>query len=379
MDSPAQRRRAAVHRFPLRYLLVVPVLLAVLTGGALLLHGDTNIYMLYSQCHARSRLPWLSRLPVLGGPACFLVSFFREAVASVRAAGLMAVVLSFVAGLLTVTTVEAARICNAPSRLIASPTASWLVFDLVAGAFVWQLVIIPAFFRRARDIITARKRQGGGGSGPHPLSGPTDPTFGEAMRHLASPAEAVAVPVAVALGYVLPAALMLLLARPAAVLAWLFFPVWVSLARRAALALTARRAWRGRGNSLHLESSRAALLAVYALPVVCSVLSNALFVWTRTRPDDREEMTRSALKFIIINVFFLGLTVLYWILIEAGWPAVLVTVVASVVLGPGAGVCLGWVYREKTVDLDRGVTVVAVGSRRQSEGAEPSEETPLLR
>ncbi|AEO55795.1 hypothetical protein MYCTH_2299980 [Thermothelomyces thermophilus ATCC 42464] len=388
MDSPTRRRRPAVHRFSLRYLLVVPVLLAVLTGCVLFVHGDTNIYMLYSQCHARSRLPWLSRLPVLGGPACFLVSFFGEAVASARAAGLMAAVLSFVAGLLTVSTVEAARICNAPSRLIACPTAPWLVFDLVGGAFVWQLVIIPAFFRRTRDIIAARKQQGGGG-GPQPLSGPTDPTFGEAMRHLASPAEAVAIPVAVALGFVLPALLMLLLARPAAVLVWLFFPVWVSLvrrlARRAALMLMARQGWRRRGShgssgsSLHLESSRPALLAVYALPVACSVLSHALFIWTLTQPDDRKEMTRSALKFITINIFFVGLTVLYWILVEAGWRVALVMVVASIVLGPGAGVCLGWVYREKTVDLDRTVTVVAVGSRRQSGDADPSEETPLLR
>ncbi|KAL2148450.1 hypothetical protein VTH82DRAFT_2370, partial [Thermothelomyces myriococcoides] len=63
MDSPRQRRRTAVHRFQLRYLLVLPVVLAVLTGIALLVHGDTNMYMLYSQCHARSRLPWLSRIP----------------------------------------------------------------------------------------------------------------------------------------------------------------------------------------------------------------------------------------------------------------------------------------------------------------------------
>ncbi|KAL2190596.1 hypothetical protein L209DRAFT_51 [Thermothelomyces heterothallicus CBS 203.75] len=360
MDSPTRRRRPAVHRFSLRYLLVGPVLLAVLTGCVLFVHGDTNIYMLYSQCHARSRLPWLSRLPVLGGPACFLVSFFREAVASARAAGLMAAVLSFVAGLLTVSTVEAARICNASSRLIACPTAPWLVFDLVGGAFVWQLVIIPAFFRRTRDIIAARKQQGGGGGGPQPLSGPTDPTFGETMRHVAT-----------------------------AVLVWLFFPVWVSLvrrlARRAALMLMARQGWRRRGSSgssgssLHLESSRPALLAVYALPVACSVLSHALFIWTLTQPDDRKEMTRSALKFITINIFFVGLTVLYWILVEAGWRVVLVMVVASIVLGPGAGVCLGWVYREKAVDLDRTVTVVAVGSRRQSGDADPSEETPLLR
>ncbi|KAL2196629.1 hypothetical protein P885DRAFT_78355 [Corynascus similis CBS 632.67] len=379
MDSPARRRRRpALHRFPLRYLLMMPVLLAILTGYALAIHSDTNTYMLYSQCHARARLPWLSRVPVLGSLACFLVSFFQAAVDSVRASGLMAVILSFVGGLLTVTAVEAARICNSPSALIATfPTALWLVFDLVGGALVWQLAIVPAFLRRARDIIAARSQ--GAGGGPPRLSGPADPTFGEAMRHLArGAAETVAIPVAVTLGYIVPAALVLVLDHPVAVLVWLFFPVWVSLVRQAVrrVVLAVRE---GTSASLHLESNQLALIAVYALPVACSVLSHAYFIWTLTQPDDRREMTRSTLKFIAIQAFFVGMTVLYWILVEAGWRTLLVMVLASVVLGPGAGVCLGWVYREQMVDLDRSVTVVAVGSRRQSEDAEPSEETPLLR
>jgi len=373
MDSSTRRPRPAVHSFSLRYLLVVPVLLAILTGYVLFVHSDTNTYMLYSQCHARSRLPWLSHLPLLGGPACFLVSFFQEAVASARAFGLMAVILSFVAGLLTVSTVEAARICNSPSVLIAYPTGPWLVFDLVGGAMVWQLVIIPAFFHRSREIIAARKQ-----GGPQRLSGPADPTFGEAMRHLTKTAETVAIPVAVAVGYVVPALLMLVLDHPATVLVWLLFPVWVSLVRQVVRrgVLMVREGWSG---SLHLESNRLALVAVYAVPIACSVLAQAHFIWTLTQPDDRKEMTRSTLKFITVDALFVGLTVLYWILIEAGWRVALVMVGASLVLGPGAGICLGWVYREQTVDLDRSVTVVAVGSRRPSEDADPSEETPLLR
>ncbi|KAJ4306046.1 hypothetical protein N0V88_000841 [Collariella sp. IMI 366227] len=226
MDTPTPRRRPRppLHHLSLRYLLIPPLLLALLTGVTLFLHSDTNTYMLYSQCHARSRLPWLSHIPLLGSPFCFLVSFFQEAIASVRAFGLMAVILGFVAGLLTVSTVESARVCNGPSVLIAYPTGLCL-----------------------------------------------------------------------------------------------------------------------------------------------------------TQPDDRKEMTRSTLKFITVDAFFVGLTVLYWILVEAGWRVVLVMVAASVVLGPGAGICIGWIYREQTVDPDQSVTVVAVGARRDSEDAGPSEETPLLR
>ncbi|KAG7288429.1 hypothetical protein NEMBOFW57_004780 [Staphylotrichum longicolle] len=373
MDSLNRRPRPAVHSFALGYLLVVPVLLAILTGAILFIHSDTNIYMLYSQCHARARLPWLSHVPVLGSPACFLVSFFQEAVASVRAFGTMGLILSFVAGLLTVSTVEAARICNRPSPLIAYPTGPWLVFTLIGGAIVWELAIIPAFFHRSRAIIAAR-RQGG----PQQLTGPSDPTFGESMRHLAHAAETVAIPAAVALGYVVPSLLMLTLDTPTTVVAWLFFPVWVSLVRQAVrrVALLARERWSG---SLHLESNRLALLGVYAVPIVCSILAQAHLIWTLTQPEDRKEMTRSTLKTITIEAVFVLLTVLYWILVEAGWRVALVMLVTSFVLGPGAGICVGWIYREQTVDPDRSVTVVAVGSRRASEDADPSEETPLLR
>ena len=373
MESPPRRPRPAVHNFELRYLLVVPVVLAVLTGYTLFLHSDTNVYMLYSQCHARARLPWLSHIPLIGSPACFLVSFFEVAVASVRAFGLMAVILSFVAGLLTVSTVEAARICNSPSVLIAYPTGPWLVFDLIGGAIVWELVIIPAFFHRSRAIIAARRR-----GGPQELPSPADPTFGESMRHLAHVAETVAIPAAVAVGYVVPSLAMLVLDGPVAVLLWLLFPVWVSLVRQAVrrIALLAQEGWRG---SLHLESHRLALLGVYAVPITCSVLAHAHWIWSLTQPDDRREMTRSTLKFITVDAFFVGLTVLYWILVEAGWRVALVMVGASLVLGPGAGICIGWIYREQTVDPDRSVTVVAVGARRDDSQGEPSEQTPLLR
>ncbi|KAK4097572.1 hypothetical protein N658DRAFT_433694 [Parathielavia hyrcaniae] len=391
MDLPARRPRPAVHIFSLRYLLVVPFVLAALTGYVLFLHSDVNMYMLYSQCHARSRLPWLSHIPLLGGPACFLVSFFSEAVDnSLRAAATMAAILSFIASLLTVSTVEAARLCNAPSLVIAYPTGSWLVFTLVGGAIVWELVIIPAFFHRSRAIIAARK---GSADLPQLPAGPTDPTFGEAMRHLGPHglAETVAIPVAVAVGFVAPALLVLVLHHPVAVLVWLLFPVLVSLVRQAvrglAVVLSGPRSgaegearwWTSTSSgSLHLESNRRALLAVYALPVLCSVLAHGFLIWSLTQPDDRREMTRSVLKFITIDAFFVGLTVLYWILVEAGWRVALVVAAASVVLGPGAGICIGWVYREQTVDPDRSVTVVAVGSRRDSEDTSPSEETPLL-
>lgn len=377
MDRPP-RARPIVHDLSLRYLLVPPIILAVLTGVVLFQHSDTNIYMLYSQCHARSRLPFLTRnLPLLGSPLCFVISFFQESAASLRSSALLSVIFSFLSGLLTVSTVEAARVCNGPNVLIAYPTGSWLIFDLVGGAFVWELVILPAFFHRSREIINSRR-------GREPSGLPAraaDPTFGESMRHLARTAETVAIPAAVALGFVAPSVLLLTVDSAAAAAVWLLFPVWVSLIRQAvrkALDLVLRaESWQ---ETLHLESNKPALVGMYAVPIACSVLAQAFLIWNLTsQSDDRREMTRATIKFITIDAFFVGLTVLYWILVEAGWRVALVMAAASAVLGPGAGISLGWIYREKTVNPDRSVTVVAVGARRGSDDSHISEETPLLR
>ncbi|CAK7246000.1 MAG: hypothetical protein STHCBS139747_007621 [Sporothrix thermara] len=378
----ADRRRHLIHRIGLRYLLVVPVVLAFLTAGVLFVHSDVNVAMLFSQCHARARLPVLSKIPVLGAPSCFLVSFFQEALAplgSTRAFATMSVVLSFVASLLTVSTVEAARICNGPSVLIAYPTGPWLVFDLMGGAMVWQLLIIPAFFRRSQDMAAIKNDPLPEESGPASLS---------EGRHLAVVAEVVAIPVAVALGYVAPSLAMLLTAAPAAIAVWLFFPVYVSLLRQAVRALVKRTAifQHQHQRTLYLETHTPSLLAVYAVPLALSLASHALVVWSLLthQPDDRQEMTRSVLRFIEIDFFFIMLTVLYWILVEAGWRVVAVMVGASVLLGPGAGLCLGWILREKQLGLAEGLPLEddeVEGGEAEAGGqaAVPSEETPLLR
>ncbi|CAK7216910.1 hypothetical protein SCUCBS95973_002973 [Sporothrix curviconia] len=375
----AEGRRHLIHRIGLRYLLVVPVVLAILTAGVLFVHSDVNVAMLFSQCHARARLPVLSKIPLLGAPACFLVSFFQEALApfgSTRAFTTMSVVLSFTASLLTVSTVEAARICNGPSVLIAYPTGPWLVFNLMGGAMVWQLLIIPAFFRRSQDIAAAKNDPLPEASGPASL--------GEG-RHLTVVAEVVAIPVAVALGYVAPALAMLLTAAPAAIAAWLFFPVYVSLLRQGVRFLVKRAIRSHSTRTLYLESHTPSLLAVYAVPLALSLASHGLAVWSLLthQPDDRQEMTRSVLRFIEIDFFFIVLTVLYWILVEAGWRVVAVVLATSVLLGPGAGLCLGWIFREKQLGLADGlgadeeaeVEVEVEGEDR----AAASEETPLLR
>lgn len=348
-----RRWHPPVSALRLRYLLIPPVLLAAATAALLFHHTDYNLVALYSQCHAHARLPALSRLPVVGPPSCYLVSFFQTAAASSRAFAVLAAALSFVAGLLTVYVVEGARVCNVPNALIAYPTGPLLVFNLAGGAFVWELVVAPAFFHRARGILRARRAAGGRGEVG---VSPRDPDLGWDLRHLRSDAEAVAIPAGVLLGFILPSVLMLALDTPVAVGVWLFSPVYVALVRWVVgVILPCLRARSIDPNateaetlrSLHLESHRASLALVYAAPVLCSVLSHGLLAWSLLwGRDDRIAMTRATLGFIVINVVFTGLTVLYWLFVEVGWRVVAVMAGVSVVLGPGAGVCAGWVYRE---------------------------------
>ncbi|KAK3498765.1 uncharacterized protein B0T23DRAFT_368515 [Neurospora hispaniola] len=406
MDPPS-RPLPPIHHLNLELILIPPILLAIATALSLFTHSDTDLYMLYSQCHSHARIEWLSRVPLFGPLACFLVSFFQEALLSpVRSKGIMSVILSYVAGLLTITTVESSRICNQSAFFLAFPTATWLIFDLVGGALVWEIIIIPAFFHRAKLVILAR-RQGTTTSEGEEVAEP-ELILG-APRHLSTLAESISIPVSIAIGYILPSLLILLLPSDKTtvpILVWLFFPVWVSFLHqgvRTALLHVFRDhpTW---PRPFHLETSLLPLVLTYAAPILLSLASHIYLIVTLfTHPhDDRKEMTLATTRFIMVNMVFVGLTVLYWAFIEAGWQTALVMLVVTVLAGPGAGVCVGWIWRESAVGVDwigrrfgprAAVIAVAVGgtgSRRGSDGERdgergqvggngPSEETPLLR
>ena len=255
-------------------------------------------------------------------------------------------------------TVEAARICNAPNVLIAYPTGPWLVFDLVGGAVAWELVIIPAFLHRAKSVLNARQRDDGHGD-VHQIF---------TSRHLPD-SELVAIPISVALGYFLPSILMLFKTTPATVGVWLFFPIYVTIVRqtiRSVIAVIRRVS----PTNVHLASNQRSLFFVYLLPIICSILAHVFFIWSLTQPDDRKEMTRSTIVFIEVDAQFIFWTVLYWMLVEVGWRVPLTTVLTSLLIGPGAGTCVGWMYREKLIHH---------GDDGNESADEPAdEETPLL-
>jgi hypothetical protein len=376
MDSNPPRRPLLITRLPLPFLLTPPL---VITLTTILLHlffsflRDPNIALLYSQCHARSRLSFLSHIPVLGAPACFLVSFWLETLDSFRGRVIMGALLGFVVGLVTVTTLESKRVANQRDGMLKrSGLWVWAPFVVLGGVAVtgWG---VPGLVRRGKQVSEVQPGAEGG----------------EAVRVLAMKADGVAVPVSIALGLVVPAVVMVAMRSPLAVGLFLLFPVWTSLLRkviRVVLTQFQDETWTA---TLHLSSSSLNLVAVYALPVLLSVVAHVFLLYNvTTKRDDSQEMTRSTLRFILIDLAGLVAGVLYWVLVEAGWMAAVIFAVGTLLAGPGAGVSLAWGWREiggewKSFERGEGTRAVAVGSTvgspTEERGNAVDEETPLLR
>jgi hypothetical protein len=241
----------------------------------------------------------------------------------------------------------------------------------VGGAAVWQLLIVPSFLLRAKHMV----------ADPHPptvnsAAAATTTTTNQAqaqvqVRSRSIPdAEVIAVPVAVALGYFVPSILMLTLNSYVTILAWLFFPLYVS-AIRYLVGWAIRRLRTSTPRLVHPEHTPPTLTFFYALPVLLSVLAHVLIIWNLTAPDDRTEMTRSSIKFIEIDFLFIAATVLYWVLVEVGWEVPLIMIGSTIAVGPGAGLCLGWLLREKII-LNEMEPIAADDDER------PDEQSPLL-
>ncbi|KAI1108794.1 hypothetical protein F5Y14DRAFT_60451 [Nemania sp. NC0429] len=369
--------RPLVHQLSLPYLLITPVVLAILAAVVFTVHGDVNTPLLYSQCHSRSRLPAISHIPVLGAPACFLVSSFMFAAASARGVAQLGVFLAFVGALLTACRVEAARVCNQRSWHIRLPTLSWLAFSLVGGTFIWDLWIVPAFIKHARDLKVERPKAGAleAGQAGGDLFGDEDRVVLE--RSFITRAEVYAIPLAVAIGFLVPSILMLVFKDAVSVVVWLFFPLWVATVYRA-VKLAAVKLLRDNG-PLYLESHPPSVAIVYALPFIASLLSHGFFIWNLFCEDHSRQMTRTVLKFIHIDFAFMAATVLYWVLVESGVIPVLLMLAFFVILGPGAALCLTWLIRERAI-CAFAVEAEEDGSDEESDGDDSTvhEETPLL-
>ncbi|KAL3959232.1 hypothetical protein ACCO45_007394 [Purpureocillium lilacinum] len=401
------RRRAALqkeasdfwerHRLERERGYHIPQDSAMLNHERTLLRNDGTIWG-WTLCHARERLPLLTDARFvpswLATPACFLVSFFAEALDAARSRAAVAELLAGVGALMSVATAESARACNerVASRVgrgvIARPTGWWLLFNLIGGALVWQVVIVPAFLHRARLWFAGGSRADGESEDPMGVTPERQQQQQEEEEEekmdtdrSVADAEIVAIPLAVALGFYVPSVAMLTLRSPGAIAAWLPFPVYVSLLRqgvrwavgrfrrsipgRVHIEYVSRSQRRSRshddidtnntagntgggGRGRSRKRTNKPLAALYGLPALASVAAHALLAANLAAGrDDRREMTRSTVKFLEVDAQYLALTVLYWVFAEVGWRAPATMLLVGAVFGPGAGVCAGWVVRER--------------------------------
>lgn len=288
----------------------------------------------------------------------------------------MGVILAYVGALATVCTVESARRCNRPNALIAKPTLWWLVFNLLGGAMVWQLVIVPAFLHRAKALVLAKQSGEDGGSNETSVSADYDALNAKEQGRTLPDSEAVAIPIAVAVGYYLPSVLMLLYNTPVTITIWLFFPAYVSLVRQGVRYII-QRIRRVGPTDIHHESHWQSVALVYTLPIILSIAAHLFVLWNLAQRDDRKELTKLTVSFIEIDFQFIAWTVLYWVFVEAGWQVPLSMIAISILAGPGAGTCLGWLHRERL--LKNGFAGLFDGSFDDDDERGVGEEAPLLR
>ncbi|KAF4635482.1 hypothetical protein G7Y89_g2623 [Cudoniella acicularis] len=132
-----------VHRLSIFVTELPLLILFIATAFLLFLSSSDNVAAIWPKCSLNASLsliPSLSTMPFIGHPTCYMVSFFSYALDSSRAFAVMSVILSFVCALLTVCTVESARIFNSRSTIIRNPTLSWLFFNLAGKeANIWHL------------------------------------------------------------------------------------------------------------------------------------------------------------------------------------------------------------------------------------------------
>lgn len=342
---------ARAHPFLIPTALLPLAALALATIAAFLFayrSEPTALASLWTPCSSSSSSSSSHPLPT---PLCFAIHFFQAAHAAPRPRLEQAMIVALLAALATITAVESAQVRRRQAESLARTeetakreepgpatrrrrprelslaivshlTVPWLLYNLALGALAWQAIIIPAFLhRRSRRPRQPRNTRAGAG---------TD----------AAPAPSLAIPLSIAIGLLVPAANMLQHpTAPLPILLFLLFPLWTSLAHRLLLLLLFPL------NPGRLRSKTAA----FALPILASALAHvALLFHLFSSPAAAAPLpttTQAAIRLLELDHAAIYLAALYWILLEAGIRAVLAALTTTVLLGPGAGLCVGWLYR----------------------------------
>lgn len=350
---------------PYLTLLLPLAILALVTIAAFVHAIYSNINTLvafWTPCNG----PRLLGQPELPTPLCFAIHFFQSAHATLRGRLEQAIIVSFLAGLATITAVESSsgvqnradheawtdekkaknenenKVEEArkdwgagliSQKLIENLTIPWLLYSLALGALSWQAIIIPAFL-----YCRQQKSQSQASSQLQPWTGETSTDTG-VEKDIHSPA----IPLSIALGLFLPATLMLLHpSAPLPIILFLLFPLWVTLIQRLLRPLTSQLTW----------SNKTSKTLLFIPPVIASTLAHIIFLLSIfsspsiLTPSNDDTATAAALLLLEIDHAAIYLATLYWIYIEsnAKTNSVFTTLATTIALGPGAGICAGWLY-----------------------------------
>lgn len=366
--------------YPFPPLFLPLAILALVTIAAFIHAVHTNFSTLAALWTPCNGPPFLSQ-PDLPTPLCFAIHFFQNAHATLRGRLEQAIIVCFLAGLATITAVESGvevqhqadhEACadekksnkennleeaqkywdekgSIGHKIMANLTISWLLYSLALGALAWQAIIVPAFLYRQHQ-----KRNSQTQSQLHMQTDRTNADADVADTNAYSPA----IPLSIALGLFLPATLMLLLpSAPLPIILFLLFPLWVTLIKSLLHPLTSFL--------ITSQSKNINKELLFIPPIIASTIAHIIFLFfitttstsTITDPsiysgDDASasaSASTATLLLLEIDHAAIYLTTLYWIYIQFNTNiiSVLVTLVATIAIGPGAAICVGWLYNNQ--------------------------------
>lgn len=325
---------------------------ATVAAFAVTIHGDfAEVPHLWTPCS-----------PHIPTPVCFAVQFFQEAHGTPRGRLEQAVIVSFLAALSSITAIERTRarrraaIYNTTTtkditpgssqhqregqglsdKIVNNLTIAWLLYGLVMGALAWQLIIVPAFLHQHHRYEQQRQHQ-------------QQPR--KAVQVNDADAYPLTIPLSIVLGLLLPVTYMLI--HPTDIvptLLFLFCPILIALTQTFL-------------SILGLRATTKSPLIFYAIPILASTLSHTAILFLPILDGPASSAGAAALRFLRLDHTIIYFTILYWIAASSSTtqvsssakstPNVLITIVTTVVLGPGAGVCVGWMVHSGADDTSK--------------------------
>jgi hypothetical protein len=176
----------------------------------------------------------------------------------------------------------------------------------------------------------------------------------------------VAIPLSISVGFIIPSVLLVFAPSPITIILWQFFPLYVSILLR--LLNTAINKSSLTLSSIdttpHTSSSsagpqRKSSVYLFSVPTLSSLISHfSLVIYSILRlslPQRGDvptpQLTKSALQILALNFITIYITFIYWLYVEGGVRGAASALRWTLIAGPGAGVCHGWIAREETMRL----------------------------